>query len=94
MAKMTWAKAVDRLRSSSTNIRCSEMKRILGDLGFEVSDRSSGNHKTYSHPELKDFWGGNFDCGHGHDSKLKPQYVRNVIQVLEQYEPELRAREP
>jgi hypothetical protein len=94
MPKMTHAQVVARLKLAPSAIRCSEMKRMLGDLGFEVKDRAQGNHRTYSHPGLPNFSGGNYDCGHGADAQLLPCYIRDVRKVLEEFEAELRLREP
>jgi hypothetical protein len=94
MAKWTWKAATDRLRSSPKNIRCSELKKMLEDMGFDVRKCGGGNHRAYSHPEIPGFAGGDYDCGHGGDAQIKPAYIRNVIGVLEEFERELRAREP
>jgi hypothetical protein len=94
MAKITHDQAVTRLKGSPTDIRCGELKKILGDLGFVVRDNRSGNHKTFTHPDLPDFVGSNFDCGHGANAKILPVYVRKIRNILEEFEAELKAWEP
>ena len=91
MPKLTYDEAVETLRQRRKNLRCSEVRTILGDLGFNVRDGTQGNHKVYSHPNIPQFHGSNFDCGHGKDPILKAVYIDNIRKVLQQYESDLKA---
>lgn len=73
-----------RLREAPAAIRCSELTGYLEDLGFEVTSRASGNHKTAIHKENEEVPPIPFDCGHGTDPEIKKCYIRRVIQVLSQ----------
>ncbi len=90
LAKLDYDAAVRRLRDSAGNLRCSEVRTILTDLGFKVRDGKKGNHKTFSHPFISNFVGGNFDCGHGKDAHVKKGYIANIIEVLERLESDIR----
>jgi predicted RNA binding protein YcfA (HicA-like mRNA interferase family) len=70
-------------------IRCRDLIAKLESLGFRIKDAASGNHKTFNHPGLPDFHGASFNCGHGKNSELKPNYPRTVLKILEKYEAEL-----
>lgn len=91
MAKQNYAEVVERLRKSGSNIKCAEMRELLENLGFKVRDGRSGMHRTYSHPELKNFFGGSYDCGH--KAKMLPIYPQNILKVLIEYKDELQKRE-
>lgn len=86
---MTYDEAIRRLKESPNNLRCKEVTGILSGLGFDV-DTGRAGHRTYLHRKIKDFEGGNFNCGHGRDGFVKEAYVRMIRKVLECYEEELR----
>ena len=88
MAKYTYDSSTKKLRLSATNFNCAEMRKLLEDLGFTVQRGSTGNHHTFSHPRLKTFFGGNYDCGH--KAHMLAVYPRNVLKILEEYEDELK----
>lgn len=87
---MGYDEIIAELRSRTGALRCADLARLLGGLGFVVRDCGKGNHKAYSHPRLPDFRGGNYDCGHGRNPVVKPVYVRKVIRTLEEWEDHLR----
>ena len=70
------------LRARKANVRCSEMRRILTDLGFTITVGKVENHKIVTHSNLADFMSTSYDCGHGKDSLIKPQYVGKMARVL------------
>jgi hypothetical protein len=88
MAKASYDEVVNQLKRG--NVTCEEIDRLLSGLGFAVSRRANGNHHTYIHPGLGDFFGSNYDCGHGRNPVPKPSYFRNILKVLAKYESELR----
>lgn len=70
-------------------MRCTELVRLLTDLGFSVRDRRSG-HKTFSHRGLSDFHGGSFNCGHGKNPEIKPGYIKRVRDVVEEFQDQIK----
>lgn len=86
-SKYSYNDVVKRLRQSSTNITCSEMKKMLEDLGFLVKHGTTGNHHRFNHPKILEFHGGKFDGGH--KSTVKPCYPRDVLTILEEFESQL-----
>jgi hypothetical protein len=88
MAKASYDEVVNQLKRG--NVTCEEIDKLLTGLGFVVSRRANGNHHTYTHGGLSDFYGSNYDCGHGRDPVPKRAYFRNILKVLANYENELR----
>jgi len=89
---MAYRDVVARLTAEVASTRCVDLVQMLESLGFRVTNRANGNHRVYYHPELSrisTFTTANFDCGHGRNPEVKPQYVRNVLKVLRNYELEL-----
>lgn len=86
---MTVSDAIRQLEESIESLRCEKLVRLLKGLGFAVRKGSRGNHWVYSHRELENFHGSNFDCGHGRNRVIKPVYVRKVIKTLTKYREEL-----
>lgn len=82
------ARAAD-LRSRKANVRCSELGGILTELGFTITP-GRGNHKVVTHDGLEGFLSTSYDCGHGRDSQIKPQYIIKVAKVLSDYATELQ----
>ncbi len=89
MSKVTYDLAIKRLRQSKANITCQELVGLLEDLGYEVREGRRGNHRTFTHPELTDWTGGNFDCGHGRNPPILPVYIGKIIKLLEQHKVEI-----
>lgn len=87
-AKFSFIDVTRRLRESPTNIKCSEMKKMLEDLGFVVTKGTKGNHHRFKHPAIPEFYGGKFDGGH--ESKIKPAYSKDVLSILVEFESQLR----
>lgn len=83
-SKHSYSDVVTRLRQSSTNITCAELKKMLEDLGFLVKRGAKGNHHRFNHPDIKEFYGGKFDGGH--KSTVKPCYSRDVLAILVEFE--------
>lgn len=80
---------VKRLKASPTNISCSDLKKMLEDLGFLVTKGTKGNHHRFKHPAIPSFFGGKFDC----QPKLKPCYTRDVLAILADFSTELNPTE-
>lgn len=85
MAKLDYHTALERLRNSAGNLRCSEIKAILTALGFVVRDGKKGGHKMFSHPFIHDFNGSSYNCGHGKDPQVKKGYIGTIILILERF---------
>jgi hypothetical protein len=90
LAKLDYDAAVWQLRTGSGNLRCSEVRDILGGLGFKVRDGKKGGHKIYSHPSIPSFTGGNYNCGHGKNPQVGKAYITNILDVLEQLSDEIK----
>ena len=70
-------------------VSCSEIREALEAMGFEVKKRNNGNHHTISHPNLKGFFGSNYDCGHSKDGAVKLPYIKSILRVLSEHRDEL-----
>ena len=79
-----------RLKKSKRTLRCNEVGVLLESLGFVVRDGSRGGHKIYTHPRLKDFYSGSYNCGHGRNPEIKPAYINQILKNLDTYDAELR----
>lgn len=86
---MTVDEALEVLEQNKRTMRCSAMEDLLISLGFRVRDGKLGGHKTFSHPRLKGFFGGSYDCGHKADGVLKLPYVLKVARVIKLHRDEL-----
>lgn len=71
------------------SVRCLELCNGLEHLGFTVRKAGSSGHKVISHADLPEFWGANFNCGHGTNDYVKPVYVRKILRVLSENSDEL-----
>lgn len=87
---MTFEEALTELDQSRSSMRCSDLKRLLTKLGFEVKDGKNGGHKVFTHGHLPTFISGSFDCGHGKDPEIKPAYIGKIIRTLKQHEDDLQ----
>jgi predicted RNA binding protein YcfA (HicA-like mRNA interferase family) len=85
MSKATYDDVVAHLTQRSHTTTCKDLLRFLEGLGFVTRAGKSGKHYTYRHPKITGFRG-NFDCGHGRNPDVLPVYIRNVLDVLEEYE--------
>lgn len=82
--------AIDLLKTSRT-LQCNEVKNLLESFGFKVIKTKKGNHYVFKHPSLKEFWGGNYDCGHGKNPEIKKCYLKSIASTLDTYRQELSA---
>ncbi len=71
------------------SLRCSEVATGLISLGFDVREGRTPGHKLYTHPELHDFYGGSWNCGHGKNPPVLTSYIVKIIRVLKQHRDEL-----
>ena len=81
--------AIDELNSTGANLRCKRLVKMLESLGFVVKSKKSGGHKSFMHPDIRHFHGGNFDCGHGRDPEVKKVYIGIVKNILITYQHDL-----
>lgn len=91
MGRATYDDVVAHLKQRPRTTSCRDLLRLLEGLDFIVRAGSRGRHYTYRHPRIKGFRG-NFDCGHGRNPDVLPVYIRDIIGVLEEYEPILRSQ--
>lgn len=89
MSRLSYYACLTDLKGRVANVQCDELKTVLSSFGYEVVQRASGKHHTYDHPEM-DWIGANFDCGHGRNPQVLPNYVRKVIKVLTEHEDDLK----
>ena len=78
-------KIIANLKRKRRSTRCKEMKNALENLGFILTKGKKGNHWTYMHPYIPEFFGSHYDCGHGRDPELLEAYVSNVVGILSVY---------
>lgn len=76
------ASIIQSWRNRSANLRCAEICNDLICLGFSIRDGRRGGHKIVSHSKLFDFYGTNFDCGHGANPIVKHGYVKKLLRIL------------
>lgn len=89
MAKLTYDTAINSLTSGKSTTDCSDLIKYLESLGYEVDKCKSGNHYTFTNVFLN-YYGGNFDCGHGRNPSVLPIYISKVIKVLKKHREELK----
>jgi hypothetical protein len=83
------AAVIEEFRQRAGRLRCIDVCKALRSLGFEVREGDGPGHKVVSHQALKGFHGTNFNCGHGKNPEVNRPYVKNLIRVLQQWQPEL-----
>ena len=83
---MSISEIVADLRARPNGFRSVELESLLTGLGFRLKARKKGGHTTYTHPKLPNFFGASFDRGHGKRPMVKACYIRDVANVLEEYE--------
>lgn len=76
--------AVDHFKKSKKSLRCSQVTKSLTELGFDVRDGRRGGHKIFVHDHLSGFTSSSYNCGHGKNPEIKPQYIVNIVKVLEE----------
>ena len=79
---MPVSKVIQALEHSGASMRCSELKRLLTTLGFEVRDGKKQGHKIVTHAGLEDFYSFSYTCGHGRDAEVKRNYVRTALNAV------------
>lgn len=80
---------MDDWKQRASSLKCQEVVNALISLGFKVKARKTPGHKTYSHPKLKDWSGGSFNCGHGRNPEVLSSYVSNILSVLGRFHTDL-----
>jgi predicted RNA binding protein YcfA (HicA-like mRNA interferase family) len=91
MGKISVGQTLSELQSKVASLRCSEVCTYLAQLGYVVLNRKKAGHKVFNHPDIADWAGSNFACGHGRDGVVKPAYVRNIIRVLNDHKKRLES---
>jgi hypothetical protein len=84
---------IEDWKARKASLRCSEVVAGLESLKFIVKSVGGAGHKTFSHPQLADFYGSSFDCGHGKNSEIKSNYIVKILSVLRTRRDELAAIE-
>jgi len=82
------ATTISTWRQRVANLRCQEICDSLVHLGFRVRNGRAG-HRIVSHAGLPDWFGTDFDCGHGQNNTVKPAYVRKLVRILSDLKDEL-----
>ena len=89
-------KKYDKLRSqlyASTkgdNLRCGELRKLLKAFEFDVRDGANGGHKVFNHPKISNWAGADFNCGHKEGDPVKSFYKKKILQIVDNFESELR----
>lgn len=86
---MSVDQVISALREASASMRCSTLQQLLESLGFEVRAAKKPGHKVVTHSGLIDFISSSYTCGHGRDPEVKPNYIRQMRAMIEQYRDEL-----
>ncbi len=73
-------------RGDVANVRFSDLRRLLGDLGFEQI-RASGSHEIYAHPSITELVNVQEVKG-----QAKPYQLRQLLRLIEQYDLRLEGR--
>lgn len=87
---MTVKQIIQELEAAGTSLRCSKLRRILESLGFGVKDGKKVGHKIVYHPDLPEFSGSSYSCGHGRNPQVKPNYIRSMLKMIRHHENALR----
>jgi predicted RNA binding protein YcfA (HicA-like mRNA interferase family) len=80
---MNKRRLLQKALNSPQNMRFSEMIVLVEAFGFRLS-RSSGSHRIFSHPDLKELL--NLQEV---DGKAKPYQVRQFLRIVEKYDLQL-----
>lgn len=73
-------------RGDVANVRFSDLRRLLGDLGFERA-RVSGSHEIYAHPSIAELVNVQEVKG-----QAKPYQLRQLLRLIERYDLRLEDR--
>lgn len=87
---MSVENALRELEGAGTSLRCRDLQRILESLRFEVRNGKKPGHKIVHHPELPEFYGSSYTCGHGRNPQVKPNYIRTMLKMIRHHEAALR----
>jgi hypothetical protein len=87
LPNLSFDSVIQKLKLSKANISCDEFVSFLKKLGYKVRKGTNGKHHSYSHPDL-DWFGSNFDCGHGRNPQVLPINIGKVIKILERHREE------
>lgn len=91
MSRLAYDEVIANLQQRKNTTYCSDAIKMLTDLGFIVNKSSSGNHHTYLHPGIPEFFGASFDCGHGKAPVIKAVYIGKILKILKKYKEEISA---
>jgi predicted RNA binding protein YcfA (HicA-like mRNA interferase family) len=80
---MNKRRLLQKALNSPQNMRFSEMIVLVEAFGFRLS-RSSGSHRIFTHPDLKELL--NLQEV---DGKAKPYQVRQFLRIVEKYDLQL-----
>lgn len=80
-------------RHRTAGLRCEEVCTGLRHMGFEVRNGRRGGHKIVTHDRLKDFFGTDFNCGHGRNDVVKEAYIKKLLRVIGEWQDELEGQE-
>ena len=78
------------LQAAGANLRCSRLGELLESLGFAIKSGKTEGHKIYTHSGLPSFTSSSYNCGHGRNGEVKPNYLVVVLRTLRLYRDELR----
>ena len=84
---MNKRKLLRKALSRPKNMRFEEMVTLVEAFGFSLS-RSSGSHRIYTHPQVKELI--NLQNVGG---KAKPYQIQQFLRLVEKYDLELEAEE-
>lgn len=87
-ANMRVDEAIEAL-GSGQRFRCNDLGKMLEGLGFEIRDAKKIGHKVVTHPGLTNFHSASYTCGHGKDDEIKPQYIKKIRTVIDDYRDDL-----
>ena len=88
-AKKLLTKIRGEFESAGASTRCNKVEGWLKKLGFTVESGKTKGHKLYKHTEIENFFGSNYNCGHGKNPEVKRPYINNILSVLDEYEDQI-----
>ena len=77
-----------KILRSRKPIRCRELITLLSSLDFDIR-AGKGGHKIFKHQGIKGL-SGSFNCGHNEGDEIKPPYIRDIRNYLEDFENSLK----
>lgn len=90
LARITVDSALRQLRNQVASTSCRELCRVLTSLGYALRVCGSAGHRVFRHPQLPNWEGSHFNCGHRETEDVRPRYVRRIITAIESHADELR----